>query len=65
MNDAIYKEISNTKFFIIVDEAHDESIKEQMTIVLKFVPKKKGGNKGDPTPLPNKAYFFLFNKLTE
>jgi hypothetical protein len=43
MNDAIYKEISNTKFFIIIDEAHDESIKEQMTIVLKFVPKKKKG----------------------
>ncbi|XP_050387216.1 uncharacterized protein LOC126803452 [Argentina anserina] len=35
---AIRDEISDSKFFIIVDEAHDQS-KEQMAIVLRFVDK--------------------------
>nr|GMC52971.1 zinc finger MYM-type protein 1-like [Ipomoea batatas] len=34
---AIREEIGNAKFCIIVDEARDESKKEQMSIVLKFV----------------------------
>jgi hypothetical protein len=37
VKEAIRKEIGNAKFCIIVDEAHDESMKEQMTIVLRFV----------------------------
>jgi hypothetical protein len=35
----IRKEIGNAKFCIIVDEARDESMNEQMTIVLRFVDK--------------------------
>ena len=33
------KEIQNSKFCIIVDEARNESKREQMTIILKFVTK--------------------------
>ncbi|KAK2633924.1 hypothetical protein Ddye_028716 [Dipteronia dyeriana] len=33
----IHKEIGDVKFCIIVDKAHDESKKEQMAIVLRFV----------------------------
>jgi hypothetical protein len=36
---AIRDEIGDVKFCIIVDEARDESIKEQMAIVLRFVDK--------------------------
>ncbi|XP_062170522.1 uncharacterized protein LOC133876256 [Alnus glutinosa] len=39
LKEAIRKEISNAKFCIMVDEARDESMKEQMTIVLRFVDK--------------------------
>jgi len=39
VKEAIRKEIGNAKFCIIVDEARDESMKEQMTIVLRFVDK--------------------------
>jgi hypothetical protein len=39
VKEAIRKEIGNAKFCIIIDEAHDESMKEQMTIVLRFVDK--------------------------
>jgi len=35
----IRKEIEDSKFSIIVDEAHDESKKEEMAIVLRFVDK--------------------------
>ncbi|XP_062150389.1 uncharacterized protein LOC133859059 [Alnus glutinosa] len=37
--ETIRKEIGNAKFRIIVDEARDESMKEQMAIVLRFVDK--------------------------
>ena len=33
----IHKEIGDSKFCILVDEARDESKKEQMTIILRFV----------------------------
>jgi hypothetical protein len=36
---AIHDEISDTKFCLIVDEARDESMKEQIAIVLRFVDK--------------------------
>jgi hypothetical protein len=36
---AIREEIGDAKFCIIVDEARDESMKEQMAIVLRFVDK--------------------------
>jgi pyridoxine/pyridoxamine 5'-phosphate oxidase len=36
---AIHDEISDAKFCILVDKARDESMKEQMTIVLRFVDK--------------------------
>jgi hypothetical protein len=36
---AIHDEIGDAKFCIIVDEARDESMKEQMAIVLRFVDK--------------------------
>jgi hypothetical protein len=36
---AIRNEISDTKFCLIVDEARDESMKEQIAIVLRFVDK--------------------------
>jgi hypothetical protein len=39
VNEAIRKEIGNAKFCIIVDEARDESMNEQMAIVLRFVNK--------------------------
>jgi predicted nucleotide-binding protein len=35
--EAIRKEIDRAKFCIIVDEARDESMNEQMAIVLRFV----------------------------
>ncbi|XP_075645514.1 uncharacterized protein LOC142616575 [Castanea sativa] len=34
---AIWEEISDAKFCIIVDEARDESMKEQMTVVFRYV----------------------------
>ena len=34
---AIREEIGEAKFCILVDEAHDESMKEQMTVVLRYV----------------------------
>ncbi|XP_029149722.1 uncharacterized protein [Arachis hypogaea] len=37
VRNSIRKDIGNAKFCIIIDEAHDESKKEQMTIVLRFV----------------------------
>jgi hypothetical protein len=37
--EAIRKEIDRAKFCIIVDEARDESMNEQMAIVLRFVDK--------------------------
>jgi hypothetical protein len=36
---AICDEIGDAKFCLIVDEAHDKSMKEQMTIILRFVDK--------------------------
>ena len=39
MRDAIRKEIGDSKFCIIVDEARDEFKREQMAIVLRFVDK--------------------------
>jgi hypothetical protein len=39
VNESICKEIGNAMFCIIVDEAHDESMKVQMTIILRFVDK--------------------------
>jgi hypothetical protein len=36
---AIREEISDAKFGIIVDEARDESVREQMAVVLRFVDK--------------------------
>ena len=35
----IREEIGVAKFCIFVDEAHDESKKEQMTLILRFVDK--------------------------
>ena len=35
----IHEEIGESKFCVIVDEARDESKKEQMAIVLRFVDK--------------------------
>ena len=35
----IREEIGVAKFCILVDEAHDESKKEQMTLILRFVDK--------------------------
>ncbi|XP_059453923.1 uncharacterized protein LOC132184317 [Corylus avellana] len=37
--EAIHDEIGDAKFCILVDEARDESMKEQMAIVLRFVDK--------------------------
>ena len=37
---AIREEISDAKFCIMVDEARDESIKEQMTVVFRYVDAK-------------------------
>ena len=39
MKKAIRDEIGDAKFCIIVDEARDESMNEQLTIVLRFVEK--------------------------
>jgi hypothetical protein len=39
VRDAICEEIGDLKFCIIVDEAQDESKREQMAIVLRFVDK--------------------------
>ena len=39
MNEVIHDEIGYAKFCHFVDEAHDESMKEQMAIVLRFVDK--------------------------
>ena len=39
MRKKICKDIGDSKFCIIVDEAWDESKREQMTIVLRFVDK--------------------------
>jgi hypothetical protein len=39
VNEAVHKEIGNSKFCILVDEARDESMKVQMAIVLRFVDK--------------------------
>jgi hypothetical protein len=39
VRNVIRKEIGDSKFCIIVDEARDESMKEQMAIVLRFVDK--------------------------
>jgi hypothetical protein len=39
VRDAIREEIGDSKFCIIVDEARDESMREQMAIVLRFVDK--------------------------
>ena len=39
MKKAIREEIGDAKFCLIVDEAGDESMKEQITIVIRFVDK--------------------------
>ena len=39
VGDAIREEIGDAKFCIIIDEARDESKKEQMAIILRFVDK--------------------------
>jgi hypothetical protein len=39
VKETICKEIGNAKFCIIVDEVRDESMKEQMAIILRFVDK--------------------------
>ncbi|XP_062158069.1 uncharacterized protein LOC133865663 [Alnus glutinosa] len=38
--DAILKDLENSSFAILVDEAHDISVKEQLTIILRYVDKK-------------------------
>nr|XP_023870530.1 E3 SUMO-protein ligase KIAA1586-like [Quercus suber] len=40
VRNAIREEIGNAKFCILVDEARDESKREQMTIILRFVDKE-------------------------
>ena len=40
MHQKIHHDIEDSKFCIIVDEAHDESKKEQMAIVLRYVDDK-------------------------
>ena len=37
MKKAIWEEIGNAKFCIMVDEACDESMKEQMAMILRYV----------------------------
>ena len=37
MKKAIQEEIGDAKFCIMVDEARDESMKEQMTVVFRYV----------------------------
>jgi hypothetical protein len=39
VKEVIHDEIGDTKSCLIVDETHDESIKEQMAVVLRFVDK--------------------------
>jgi hypothetical protein len=39
VRDVIREEIGDSKFCIIVDEARDESMREQIAIVLRFVDK--------------------------
>ena len=39
MRKKIREDIGDSKFCIIVDEAHDESKREQMALVLRFVDK--------------------------
>jgi hypothetical protein len=39
VRDAIREEIGDAKFCIIIDEARDESKKEQMAIILRFIDK--------------------------
>ena len=39
VRNAIHEEIEDAKFCILVDEAWDESKREQMTIILRFVDK--------------------------
>jgi hypothetical protein len=39
VQDVIYEEIGDSKFCIIVEEAREESKREQMAIVLRFVDK--------------------------
>jgi hypothetical protein len=39
VKEVIRDEIGDAKFCIIVDEAHNESMKEQIAIVLRFVDK--------------------------
>ena len=39
MKKAIREEIGDAKFCLIVDEARDESMKEQMAIVIRFLDK--------------------------
>jgi hypothetical protein len=38
--DAILKDLGDSSFAILVDEARDISVKEQLTIVLRYVDKK-------------------------
>ena len=40
VRNAIYEEIGDAKFCILVDEARDESKREQMAIILRFVDKE-------------------------
>ena len=37
MKKAIREKIGDAKFCILVDEAHDESMKEQMAVVLRYI----------------------------
>ena len=39
MKEVIRDEIGDAKFCLIIDEARDESVNEQMVIVLRFVDK--------------------------
>ena len=40
VRNAIHEEIGDAKFCILVDEAQDESKREQMAIILRFVDKE-------------------------
>ena len=40
VNKAIREEIGDTKFCIMVDKAHDKSMKEQMVVVFRYVDAK-------------------------
>ena len=37
MKKAIREEIGDVKFYILIDEAYDESMKEQLAVVLRYV----------------------------